>query len=59
MEAVCILKGEKPDWDTSKRVLSDSNFMNSLQDYDKDNIPVSSLFLLTKHDCEQQPVCVS
>lgn len=41
MEAVCILKGEKPDWDTAKRILGDSNFMRSLEEFDKDNIPVS------------------
>jgi len=39
MEAVCILKQEKPDWDTAKRILSDSGFMRSLEDFDKDNIP--------------------
>ncbi len=38
MEAVCILKGEKPDWDTAKRLLGDSNFMRSLETFDKDNI---------------------
>ena len=38
MEAVCIMLGEKPDWETSKRVLSRSSFMNDLKDYDKDNI---------------------
>lgn len=42
MEAVCILKGEKPDWDTAKRVLGDNNFMRSLEEYDKDNIPVGT-----------------
>lgn len=40
MEAVCILKQEKPDWDTAKRMLSDSNFLRSLKDFDRDNIPV-------------------
>lgn len=74
MEAVCILKQEKPDWDTvrtcgrvqlcmhacmhglataswhacpmhararaqAKRVLSDTNFMRSLEEFDKDAIP--------------------
>jgi hypothetical protein len=40
MEAVCILKQEKPDWDTAKKVLSDPSFMRSLEEFDKDNIPV-------------------
>lgn len=38
MEAVCIMLGEKPDWETSKRVLSRSTFMSELKEYDKDNI---------------------
>eukprot|EP00966_Prymnesium_polylepis_P177035 4100056-Prymnesium_polylepis.1 len=39
MEAVCILLGAKPDWDSAKKVLSDTQFMNRLVNYDKDNIP--------------------
>ena len=35
MEAVCILKGEKPDWDTAKKMLGESSFMTSLQEFDK------------------------
>ena len=53
MEAVCILKGEKPDrvpdpsgsgkkildyWGPSLRLLGDMKFLQSLKDYDKDNI---------------------
>jgi dynein heavy chain len=48
MEAVCILKQERPDWDTAKRVLGDSNFMRSLEEFDKENIPVSVCLC----DCE-------
>ncbi|EDW55574.1 GM17246 [Drosophila sechellia] len=54
MEAVCILKDVKPDkvpnpsglgtvedyWGPSKRVLSDMKFLDSLLNFDKDNIPV-------------------
>lgn len=53
MEAVCILKDVKPDkvpnpsglgtiedyWGASKRVLSDIKFLDSLINFDKDNIP--------------------
>ena len=54
MEAICILKGTKPDripdpagtgkkiedyWGPSKRVLGDMGFLKSLTTYDKDNIP--------------------
>ncbi|XP_070569551.1 dynein axonemal heavy chain 7-like isoform X2 [Ptychodera flava] len=53
MEAVCILKGIKPDrvpdpsgsgkkiedyWGPSKRMLGDMKFLQSLHEYDKDNI---------------------
>ena len=56
MEAVCVMKEVKPDkvndpagtgkkildyWGPSKRVLGDMNFLASLREYDKDNIPVS------------------
>jgi dynein heavy chain len=58
MEAVCILKGEKPDripdpngsgkkvmdfWGPSKRLLGDMKFLQSLKDYDKDNIPAKAI----------------
>ena len=49
MEAVCILLGEKPDWDTAKKVLSDNNFLKNLYDYDKDNIPEAALKKLKKY----------
>ncbi|XP_022247843.1 dynein heavy chain 7, axonemal-like [Limulus polyphemus] len=58
MEAICILKGIKPDripdpsgsgkmvedfWGPSKRLLGDMKFLESLTNYDKDNIPVKSV----------------
>ncbi|KAM9385734.1 dynein axonemal heavy chain 7 [Pholidichthys leucotaenia] len=54
MEAICILKGIKPDrvpdpssvgkkiedyWGPAKKLLGDLRFLQSLHDYDKDNIP--------------------
>ncbi|XP_047042351.1 dynein axonemal heavy chain 7 [Helicoverpa zea] len=53
MEAICILKDIKPDkipnpsgvgtvedyWGPSKKILNDIKFLESLQNYDKDNIP--------------------
>ncbi|KAM3188084.1 Dynein heavy chain 7, axonemal [Hymenolepis weldensis] len=54
MEAVCVLKGIKPDkindpsgsgrklddyWGPSKRLLGDMKFLDNLISYDKDNIP--------------------
>ena len=38
MECVCVLLGAKTDWDSAKKVLGDSQFMNRLLNYDKDNI---------------------
>jgi N-methylhydantoinase A/oxoprolinase/acetone carboxylase beta subunit len=35
MEAVCVLLGEKADWDTSKKLLGRSDFMDLLTGYDK------------------------
>lgn len=54
LEAVCILKGIKASrvkdtnsgkmvddyWESSKKMLMDSDFLQSLRVYDKDNIPV-------------------
>ena len=49
LEAVCILKGEKPDWSTAKTIMSDANFLQSLFDFDKDNIPDARLKKLKKY----------
>lgn len=54
MEAICIMKGVKPDrkrdpsgsgkmiedyWGPSQKLLGDLKFLDSLKSYDKDNIP--------------------
>ncbi|ETL44032.1 hypothetical protein L916_05588 [Phytophthora nicotianae] len=49
MEAVCIMLGEKADWDTSKRILSRSSFMAELKEYDKDNIQPAILKRIRKY----------
>ncbi|OXA50010.1 Dynein heavy chain 7, axonemal [Folsomia candida] len=57
MEAVCILKGVKPEmvteqgtgnkiedyWGPSKRVLGDMKFLETLLGFDKDNIPLANI----------------
>ncbi|XP_075466156.1 dynein axonemal heavy chain 7 [Ascaphus truei] len=63
MEAICILKGVKPDkipdpsgsgrkiedfWGPAKRVLGDMKFLQSLHEYDKDNIPSSYMSIIRK-----------
>ena len=49
MEAVCILLGVKPDWDTAKKVMQDSQFMNKLVNYDKDNIKPKIIKAISKY----------
>ena len=56
MEAVCVMREIKPEkindpaggaqkvldyWGPSKKLLGDMNFLAALQQYDRDNIPVS------------------
>ncbi|RZF48033.1 hypothetical protein LSTR_LSTR002099 [Laodelphax striatellus] len=49
MEAVCLLLGQKGDWQQSKVVLGDMNFLKKLQEYDKDHIPDSMLKKLKEY----------
>lgn len=39
LEAVCILLGHKPTWDSATWLMSDPRFLDMLVHYDKDNIP--------------------
>jgi len=48
MEAVCVLMGEEPKWEVSKKLLGKSDFMELLTTYDKDNIPPARLKKLRK-----------
>ncbi len=49
MEGVCILLGEKPDWDTAKKVLGNTNLLNELKQFDKDNIPAATQKKIKKY----------
>jgi dynein heavy chain, axonemal len=49
MEAVCTLRQDKPDWDTAKKMLGESNFMEALKTFDKENIPDSVIKKLKKY----------
>nr|XP_010946997.1 dynein axonemal heavy chain 7 isoform X1 [Camelus bactrianus]XP_045367940.1 dynein axonemal heavy chain 7 isoform X1 [Camelus bactrianus] len=64
MEAICILKGIKADkipdptgsgkkiedfWGPAKRLLGDIRFLQSLHEYDKDNIPSAYMNIIRKH----------
>jgi dynein heavy chain len=48
MEAVCVLMGEKEAWENAKKLLGRSDFLEMLQNFDKDNIPESRLKKLRK-----------
>ncbi|CAB1328328.1 unnamed protein product, partial [Coregonus sp. 'balchen'] len=63
MEAICILKGLKPDripdpsgsgkkvedfWGPAKKLLGDMKFLQSLHEYDKDNIPPHLIAVIRK-----------
>ena len=43
LEAVCILLGEKSDWNNIKTVMQDMSFLDRLKSYEKNNIPDSTL----------------
>uniref|UniRef100_A0A1I8FV89 DHC_N2 domain-containing protein n=1 Tax=Macrostomum lignano TaxID=282301 RepID=A0A1I8FV89_9PLAT len=62
MEAVCILKGLKPEkktdangktvedyWPTAKKMLGDLKFLDNLKSFDKDNIPEANISRIRKH----------
>ncbi|XP_043848111.1 dynein axonemal heavy chain 7 [Dromiciops gliroides] len=64
MEAICILKGIKADkipdpsgsgkkiedfWGPAKRLLGDLRFLQSLHEYDKDNIPPAYMNIIRKN----------
>jgi dynein heavy chain len=38
MEAVCILFKAKPDWDSSKKLLGDPQFLKRIQEFDKESL---------------------
>merc|ERR1719281_1434102 len=48
MEAVNLLLGEKTDWDSAKKVLTDPKFLDRLKTFDKDNIAPKILKNLEK-----------
>eukprot|EP00002_Diphylleia_rotans_P007300 TRINITY_DN1682_c0_g1_i3.p1 TRINITY_DN1682_c0_g1~~TRINITY_DN1682_c0_g1_i3.p1 ORF type:complete len:1955 (-),score=398.96 TRINITY_DN1682_c0_g1_i3:368-6232(-) len=49
MEAVCTLLQAKPDWDSAKKILGDTQFLSRLIKYDKDNIPDAVLKKLKRY----------
>ena len=48
MECGCLLRGEKSDWDASKKLLGKSEVVQLLKEYDKDNIDPKALKKLRK-----------
>jgi hypothetical protein len=46
MDAVCLLFGIAPSWEASKKLLGDTNTLQRLMTYDKDNVDVSPFVLV-------------
>eukprot|EP00397_Hematodinium_sp_SG-2012_P000140 GEMP01000140.1.p1 GENE.GEMP01000140.1~~GEMP01000140.1.p1 ORF type:complete len:2733 (+),score=458.69 GEMP01000140.1:292-8199(+) len=40
--AVCLLMGKKESWDEAKKLMNDSNFLQSLKSYDKEALSLNS-----------------
>jgi len=61
LEGVCILLGVKETWDDAKKLMNQSNFLEQLQNYDKDNIDPKVIKKVTKYikDPEFQPDVIS
>ena len=49
IEAVCILFKRKTDWKSAKQLLNESDLMNMMKQYDKDNIPNKMVKLLNPY----------
>ena len=49
MEAVCILLGEQPTWESAKKVLNRPSYMEDLANFDKDNITPNTLAKINKY----------
>uniref|UniRef100_A0A1X7UKU1 AAA+ ATPase domain-containing protein n=2 Tax=Amphimedon queenslandica TaxID=400682 RepID=A0A1X7UKU1_AMPQE len=49
MESICILFNSPPNWPSAKQLLGDSSLMKKMIEYDKDNIPDSTLKRLKKY----------
>ena len=45
----CHAQGSKPTWDESKKLLTDTKFLESLETYDKENIPDKTIKQLQKY----------
>jgi dynein heavy chain len=54
LEAVCILLGETPDWESAKKVLTNVNFLKQLRDYPKENIDSKMIRKLNKYVTDPQ-----
>lgn len=60
MEAVCVFFNIKPEWNTAKQMMGDTNFLRKLQEYDADHIPesvIKKLKIYVEHKDFQPAVC--
>ena len=49
MNSVLVLLEKEPTWANAKKELGDTNFVNKLKGYDKDNVKSSTLKKLSKY----------
>ena len=54
LEAVMILLNEKTSWDHAKKVMTGANFLKSLTEFDKDNIPEKKVSILKKYTSDTE-----
>ncbi|RHY34774.1 hypothetical protein DYB32_000646 [Aphanomyces invadans] len=68
LNAMCVLFSVDPSWDNAKKLLSDVNFITSMLNYDKDNVPETILTKLepyltnemfNKAEVEKQSIAAS
>ncbi|RHZ24879.1 hypothetical protein DYB37_003028 [Aphanomyces astaci] len=68
LNAMCVLFSVEPSWDNAKKLLSDVNFITSMLNYEKDNVPEAILIKLepyltnemfNKTEVEKQSIAAS
>ncbi|OQS03643.1 hypothetical protein THRCLA_04032 [Thraustotheca clavata] len=68
LNAICVVYSIEPSWENARRLLGDTNFINTMLNYDKDNVSEETLEklvpffenpLFTQNEVEKQSVAAS
>jgi dynein heavy chain len=61
MQCVCIYFNKKGDWDAAKKLLGESNFLQQIKSYDKDNVSAALMNKIKKYiaDAEFTPEAIT